>query len=104
MNIAKDITDLIGNTPLIRLNQISDETGNTVLGKCEFMNPTKSVKDRLALEILQKAIKENKIQKGSTIVEPTSGNTGISLASLCPVYGMKAILVMPSSMSIERKK
>ena len=104
MKYANNITDLIGNTPLIRLNDISDDTGNLVLAKCEFLNPTSSVKDRVGLNMIEVALKENKIDLNSTIIEPTSGNTGIGLASVCAVKGISLILTMPSSMSLERRK
>ena len=102
--IANSIDDLIGNTPLVRLNAISEETGTTVLGKCEFMNPTSSVKDRIAFNMINEAMKSGKIDKQTTIIEPTSGNTGIGLAAICASRGLRLILTMPESMSIERRK
>ena len=102
--IANSIEELIGNTPLVKINSLSNETGATILGKCEFMNPTSSVKDRIALNMINEAIKEGKITKKSTIIEPTSGNTGIGLAAICASKGLKLILTMPDSMSIERQK
>ena len=104
MNYANNITDLIGNTPLIKLNDISRETGNTVLGKCEFLNPTHSVKDRLAYAVIKDALEKKIINEDSVIIEPTSGNTGIGLAATCSTLGLRSILVMPSSMSVERRK
>ena len=104
MKYANDIIDLIGNTPMIRLNDISNSTGNLVLGKCEFLNPTSSIKDRVGLNMVEDAISNGKIDLNSTIIEPTSGNTGIGLASVCAVKGIKLILTMPSSMSVERRK
>ncbi len=104
MNYAKNVTDLIGNTPLIKLNKISDETGSTILGKCEFLNPTHSVKDRIGFNMIKDAFDRKLITKDSIIIEPTSGNTGIGLASVCASYGLRLILTMPSSMSIERRK
>ena len=102
--IANSIEELIGNTPLVRINSLSNETGTTILGKCEFMNPTSSVKDRIALNMVNKAIEAGKITKKTTIIEPTSGNTGIGLAAICAAKGLKLILTMPDSMSIERQK
>ena len=104
MNIANSITDIIGNTPLIKLNAVSEATGNIILGKCEFMNPTHSVKDRLAKGVIEDAIATGKIVKGTIIVEPTSGNTGIGLAAICASLGIELILTMPSSMSVERRQ
>jgi len=104
MKYAHNVTGLIGNTPLVKLNQISNETGATVLGKCEFLNPTHSVKDRIAYNMIKDAFDKKLITKESVIIEPTSGNTGIGLAAVCASYGLKLILTMPSSMSMERRK
>jgi cysteine synthase A len=104
MKYASNITELIGNTPLVKLNTYSQESGATILGKCEFLNPTHSVKDRIGFNMINTALKEGKITKDSIIIEPTSGNTGIALASVCASLGLKIILTMPSSMSIERRK
>ena len=101
--IAANITELIGNTPLIRLNGPSEKTGTTILGKCEFMNPTSSVKDRIGFNMIKTAMDEGLIDKETTIIEPTSGNTGIALASICAALGLKLILTMPESMSLERR-
>lgn len=103
MNIAANITELIGNTPLVRLNALSSQSGATVLGKCEFMNPTSSVKDRIGYNMIKTAMEEGKINSDTLIVEPTSGNTGIALASICAALGLKLTLTMPESMSIERR-
>ena len=102
--IANSVEELIGNTPLVKMNSISNETGAIVLGKCEFMNPTSSVKDRIAFNMIDEAMKSGIIDKNTTIIEPTSGNTGIGLASICASRGLKLILTMPESMSIERRK
>jgi cysteine synthase A len=102
--IANSIEELIGNTPLVKINSLSKETGASILGKCEFMNPTSSVKDRIALNMINKAIEAGKITNKTTIIEPTSGNTGIGLAAICASKGLKLILTMPDSMSIERQK
>ncbi len=104
MNIANDVTELVGNTPLVKLNKISQDSNTTVLGKCEFMNPTHSVKDRIGSNMIKEALKSGKIDKNTTVIEPTSGNTGIALASVCAGLGLKLILTMPSSMSIERRQ
>ncbi|WP_294964355.1 cysteine synthase A [Sulfurimonas sp.] len=103
MNIAKNITELIGNTPLVKLNTPSKLTGTTILGKCEFMNPTSSVKDRIGFNMIRRAQEAGKITSSTTIIEPTSGNTGIALAANCAAQNLKLILTMPESMSIERR-
>jgi cysteine synthase A len=103
MNIANNITDLVGNTPLVRLNKASKLTGATILGKCEFMNPTSSVKDRIGFNMIRRAIESGLIKEGTTIIEPTSGNTGIALAANCAAQDIKLILTMPESMSMERR-
>ncbi len=103
MKYAQNVTELIGNTPLVKLREASvNET--TVLGKCEFMNPTHSVKDRIGNNMIKDALEKGLITKETTIIEPTSGNTGIALASVCAGLGLKLILTMPSSMSLERRK
>jgi cysteine synthase A len=103
MNIAKNITDLVGNTPLVMLNTPSALTGATILGKCEFMNPTSSVKDRIGLHMIRRGLESGIIKDGTTIIEPTSGNTGIALAANCAAQDIKLILTMPESMSVERR-
>jgi len=103
MKYANNVTDLIGNTPLVKLTNAS-VNGTTVLGKCEFMNPTHSVKDRIGYNMIKTALDEGKITKDTMIFEPTSGNTGIALASICAAFGLKLTLTMPSSMSVERRK
>ncbi len=102
--IIDNIEGLIGNTPLVKINTLSHTSGATILGKCEFMNPTSSVKDRIALNMVNKALENKHINKNTTIIEPTSGNTGIGLAAICASKGLKLILTMPESMSIERRK
>jgi cysteine synthase A len=104
MKIANNITELIGNTPLVKLNTPSNLTGATILGKCEFMNPTSSVKDRVGFNLIRRGIEAGDIIDGTTIIEPTSGNTGVALASICASKKIKLILTMPESMSIERRK
>lgn len=96
------ITEGIGKTPLVRLNRLSEEGGATIFGKVEFANPGGSVKDRICLNMIDEAERTGTLQPGGTIVEPTSGNTGIGLALIAAVRGYKLILVMPESMSLER--
>ena len=100
MKIAKNISDLVGNTPIIQLNNIN----SSIYAKCEFMNPTSSVKDRIGMNMIEQALKDGTIDKSTHIIEPTSGNTGIALASQCASLGIKLTLTMPDSMSIERRK
>lgn len=102
MKIANSVSELIGNTPLIKINKFGNEAN--ILAKCEFLNPSHSVKDRIALNMIENAISSNKIDKNTTIIEPTSGNTGVGLAMIAAERGLKIILTMPSSMSIERQK
>ncbi len=103
MNVANNITELIGNTPLVKLNFPSQETGATILGKCEFMNPTSSVKDRIGFNMIKDAMDKGLIKNETCIIEPTSGNTGIALASICAALGLHLTLTMPESMSMERR-
>jgi cysteine synthase A len=98
----KDITELIGRTPLVRLNRLSPDGRGVIYGKVEFFNPGGSVKDRICLSMINEAERQGKLKPGGTIVEPTSGNTGIGLALIAAVRGYKLILVMPESMSMER--
>ena len=98
-----NITELIGNTPLVRLNRIPDATGAEIFVKVESFNHSGSVKDRIALSMIEDAEANGKIEKGDTIIEPTSGNTGIGLALVCAVKGYRLILVMSESMSFERR-
>lgn len=99
MNNARSIIDCIGNTPLIRLNHLSDETGCEILGKAEFMNPGGSVKDRAALGMVKAAVASGELQPGGTIVEGTAGNTGIGLALVGSALGYRSIIVMPNNQS-----
>jgi cysteine synthase A len=103
MNIAQNITELIGNTPLVKLHTPSQKSGAKILGKCEFMNPTSSVKDRIGFNMIRRSLQDGTINQDSTIIEPTSGNTGIALASICAALNLKLILTMPESMSMERR-
>ncbi|MDY0321365.1 MAG: cysteine synthase A [Arcobacteraceae bacterium] len=102
MKYAKNVIELIGNTPLVEIKLASKNA--LVLGKCEFMNPTHSVKDRIGFNMINVALQNGTITKDSVIIEPTSGNTGIGLASVCASMGIKLILTMPSSMSMERRQ
>jgi len=103
MKIANNISELVGNTPLVRLNTPSALSGANIIAKCEFMNPTSSVKDRIGLNMIRRGIESGAITPQTTIIEPTSGNTGIALAANCAAGGLKLILTMPESMSIERR-
>ncbi|MDR0303040.1 MAG: cysteine synthase A [Treponema sp.] len=100
---VEKITDLIGNTPLVKINKLN-EGGAAVYVKLESFNPLHSIKDRIALAMIEAAEKEGKLKKGTVIIEPTSGNTGIGLAYVAAVKGYRIILTMPETMSIERRK
>ena len=104
MKIAENITQLVGNTPLVKLSNISQGLNVTLLGKLEQFNPAASVKDRIGLAMIKDAEQRGVIKKETVIVEPTSGNTGIALAWVCAQRGYKLVLLMPETMSIERRK
>ena len=103
MEYASDLAQMVGNTPLIKLRRASEETGCTILGKAEFMNPGQSVKDRAALFIIRDAVKKGLLQPGGTIVEGTAGNTGIGLALVGASMGFKTVIVIPETQSQEKK-
>jgi cysteine synthase len=103
MKIASNVTELIGNTPLVRLNRITQGLPGEVVAKLEFYNPAKSVKDRIGAAMIDAAEKAGKINKDTIIVEPTSGNTGIALAMVCAARGYKCRILMPETMSKERR-
>src|SRR3974390_3215260 len=103
MQIRDGIAEAIGNTPLIRLRRASEETGCTILGKAEFMNPGQSVKDRAALFIIKDAEERGTLRPGGVIVEGTAGNTGIGLALVGNARGYRTVIVMPETQSQEKK-
>lgn len=103
MKIANNVTELIGNTPLVRLNRIALGTKAQIVAKLEFYNPAHSVKDRIGAAMLDAAEKDGKIKSDTIVLEPTSGNTGIALAMVCAARGYKCVLTMPESMSKERR-
>ena len=103
MKVVNSIIELVGNTPIVKLNRVVDENCAEVLVKLEYFNPGSSVKDRIALSMIEKAEAEGKLKKGSVIVEPTSGNTGIGLSIVGASKGYKVILIMPDTMTMERR-
>jgi cysteine synthase A len=103
MRIADNIIGTVGNTPLVRLDRLAVGMGASVVGKLESFNPLSSVKDRIAMAMIEAAEKDGKIGPGSTIIEPTSGNTGVGLAFVCAARGYKLVLTMPETMSFERR-
>lgn len=104
MNFAKNISELIGKTPLVKINKLDGAENAIVLAKMEYFNPGGSVKDRIAKNMIEVAEKEGKLKEGGMIVEPTSGNTGVGLALMSAVKGYRLVLTMPETMSVERRK
>jgi len=102
--VMENILDAVGNTPLVKLNRIAGQGSATVLAKLESFNPMSSVKDRIAKSMIEAAEKKGKVNRDTTIIEPTSGNTGIGLAMVCAVKGYKLVLTMPETMTVERRK
>ncbi|MDP8265374.1 MAG: cysteine synthase A [Candidatus Aceula meridiana] len=103
-HIFKNITETVGNTPLVKINKLAESSGATILVKVESFNPLSSVKDRIGLAMIEDAEQKGILKKGSVIIEPTSGNTGIALAFVAAAKGYEIILTMPDTMSIERQK
>ena len=103
MRLFDDITKTIGNTPLVRINKVTRESLAGIYGKCEFLNPLGSIKDRIALSMIEAAERDGRLQPGGVVVEPTSGNTGIGLAFVCAAKGYRLKLYMPDTISFERR-
>jgi len=103
LRVYNNITEVFGNTPLVRLNRVTDGAAATVLAKLEFYNPSSSVKDRLGIAMVDAAEASGELKPGGTLIEATSGNTGIALAMVGAARGYRVIITMPDSMSLERK-
>ncbi|TFD98364.1 cysteine synthase A [Jeotgalibacillus salarius] len=103
VRIANNISELVGQTPIVKLNRMADENSAEVYLKLEYMNPGSSVKDRIALSMIEAAERDGNLKEGDTIIEPTSGNTGIGLAMIAAAKGYRSVLVMPETMSMERR-
>ena len=102
--VVSSVLDLIGRTPIVRLRRVVEEGSASVWVKCEHLNPGGSVKDRICLAMIEAAERDGTLRPGMTVVEPTSGNTGIGLAIVCRKKGYKLVLTMPASMSLERRE
>jgi cysteine synthase A len=103
MKIAENLADLLGNTPLVQLNRVTDGAAGRVALKLEYYNPAGSVKDRIGLNMIQAAMKSGDIKDDTVVIEPTSGNTGVGLALACSIYGLKLVVTMPDTMTLERR-
>lgn len=101
--LASNVVETVGNTPLVKLNRIAEDLPATIYLKCEWFNPLASVKDRIAKSMIEAAEADGRLQPGGTVIEPTSGNTGIGLAFVCAAKGYRCVLTMPESMSMERR-
>lgn len=103
MKVVNNISELVGNTPIIKLNRITEENSAEVYVKLESFNPGSSVKDRIALNMIEKGLEDGRINQNTVLVEPTSGNTGVGIAMIGAAKGLKVIIVMPDTMSVERR-